>query len=552
MKTCILFFLLLAVFSLPAQVFPVVSVLNNGDDAQRINFVVLSDGYTSGQLDDFVTDAGNISNQLFNKAPFKQYEHFFNVYAIRVPSNESGADHPGTATDVGEPAHPVTNVDNYFGSTFDYFNIHRLLVPINTGNILSVLATNFPGYDQVVMLTNAPYYGGSGGAFATTSLEASAPEIAIHELGHSFAALADEYWAGDSYAAEKPNMSANSNPNTVKWSEWVGESGINVYVHGTSGVSANWYRPHQSCEMRFLNQQFCGVCREAFIDKIYDLTDPIDSYSPVNNNPVFSGTPINFSLDLVFPSPNTLKVEWLLNGSTFATDVNAILLDGGDLPLTNNALVANIIDTTLMSKSYAPSSGYVFSVNWNIKNSVLPLELIDFQAIQKEPFINLNWTTAREVNIEQYEIERSEDGETFKHIKTVTASGNNNETQAYTTIDEQPLEGKSYYRLKIMEESGQYEFSPIRVVNRVEKFFFKVYPNPAQDFVLLHYSNNSFETDLSAELLNAAGQTLKSISLNGAKGIHQVEIDLSDLAAGIYFVRLHKGGFVRDIEVLKN
>lgn len=552
MKTCILFFLLLAVFSLPAQVFPVVSVLNNGDDAQRINFVVLSDGYTSGQLDDFVTDAGNISNQLFNKAPFKQYEHFFNVYAIRVPSNESGADHPGTATDVGEPAHPIANVDNYFGSTFDFFNIHRLLVPINTGNILSVLANNYPGYDQVVMLTNSPYYGGSGGAFATTSLEASAPEIAIHELGHSFAALADEYWAGDSYAAEKPNMSANSNPNTVKWSEWVGESGINVYVHGTSGVSANWYRPHQSCEMRFLNQQFCGVCREAFIDKIYDLTDPIDSYSPVNNNPVFSGTPINFSLDLVFPSPNTLKVEWLLNGSTFATDVNTILLDGGDLPLTNNALVANIIDTTLMSKSYAPSSGYVFSVNWNIKNSVLPLELIDFQAIQKEPFINLNWTTAREVNIEQYEIERSEDGETFKHIKTITALGNNNETRAYTTIDEQPLEGKSYYRLKIVEENGQYEYSPVRVVNRVEKFFFKVYPNPAQDFVLLHYSNNSFETGLSAELLNAAGQTLKSISLNGAKGIHQVEIDLSGLAAGIYFVRLHKGDFVRDIEVMKN
>jgi hypothetical protein len=82
-------------------------------------------------------------------------------------------------------------VDNYFGSAFDSYNIHRLLVPTKTFAINNVLATNVPNYDQVVILVNSPYYGGSGGQFATSSTHTSANEIAIHEIGHSFVGLID-------------------------------------------------------------------------------------------------------------------------------------------------------------------------------------------------------------------------------------------------------------------------------------------------------------------------------------------------------------------------
>src|SRR5258708_7869266 len=90
----------------------------------------------------------------------------------------------------------VFNVDSviYFGSTFNYAGIDRLLVPVNSSHIYSVLANNFPQYDQVFVVVNSTKYGGSGGFAATASINSSSAEIAIHEMGHSFAALRDEYW----------------------------------------------------------------------------------------------------------------------------------------------------------------------------------------------------------------------------------------------------------------------------------------------------------------------------------------------------------------------
>ena len=146
-----------------AQVFDVDTIQYSGNIHQRINLVILSDGYQEHELDKFIEDAKDFSDTFFSGTPYKEYRSFFNVFAIRVPSNESGANHPGTATDVTEPAHPIKEVDNYFGSTFDYYNIHRLLYPENTIAITNVLASNFPSYDQVVVLVNTPYYGGSGG-----------------------------------------------------------------------------------------------------------------------------------------------------------------------------------------------------------------------------------------------------------------------------------------------------------------------------------------------------------------------------------------------------
>ncbi len=239
MKHCILtLFILFTFHILVGQTFPVTAIVNNGANDKYINFVMLGDGYKSNQQSTFITDATNITSDLFSQSPFLEYKNFFNVYAIEVPSNESGADHPGTATDVIEPAFAIQDVDNYFGSTFDAFGIHRLLVPMNSANVHSVLANNFPAYDQVMVIINSPHYGGSGGWLASTSTNAAANEIAIHEIGHSFAGLADEYWAGDQYANEKPNMTQESNPSLVKWKNWMNINNVGIYPYGSSGNQA--------------------------------------------------------------------------------------------------------------------------------------------------------------------------------------------------------------------------------------------------------------------------------------------------------------------------
>jgi len=102
----------------------------------------MGDGYTANELDKFMTDATNFSNNLFSQSPFDAYADYFNVYAIKVISNESGTDHPGTATDVTEPASPIADVDTYFNTSFDTSNIHRLLYTFNASIVYNVLADN--------------------------------------------------------------------------------------------------------------------------------------------------------------------------------------------------------------------------------------------------------------------------------------------------------------------------------------------------------------------------------------------------------------------------
>src|SRR5690606_15970478 len=110
-----------------AQVFEVETIKMSGENDKRINLIILSEGYQAYELTQFRTDAINFTNAMFNESPFKEYTNYFNVHIIKVPSNENGADHPGTATDVTEPASPLQMVDTYFNATYDSFGNHRRL-----------------------------------------------------------------------------------------------------------------------------------------------------------------------------------------------------------------------------------------------------------------------------------------------------------------------------------------------------------------------------------------------------------------------------------------
>ena len=196
-----LFLIIIVSLDTNAQVFPVDSIVYNGDRNKNINIIIMGDGYLNSQLANFVNDSKNACDYFFTVTPFKEYKNYFNVYTIKVPSAESVTDHPRTAPDCPpETVHPLLFVNTYFNSTFDSYSIHRLLVPSDYTAVNNVIINNFPLYDLKSMLVNTLFYGGSGGSTATASLNQSSNEIILHEIGHSFANLADEYWAGDTYA----------------------------------------------------------------------------------------------------------------------------------------------------------------------------------------------------------------------------------------------------------------------------------------------------------------------------------------------------------------
>lgn len=360
--------------SASAQTFQTDTILYNGNPSKFINIVFISEGFQSGELANYITNVQSLTNYLFNITPFKEYKNYFNVFAIRVPSVQSGADHPGTANDEGSGGQPLLTVNTYFNSTFDYGSIHRLLVASNSSAVSSVLSSNFPLYDQTMILVNSPYYGGSGGWTATSSLNSSAYEILVHETGHSFAALADEYWAGNSYAGEKTNMTAQTNPALVKWKNWIGYNSVGIYQHCCGGVSANWYRPHNSCKMRYLSSPFCPVCTETIVERIHLVFgSSIISFQPANTTVNFCNQPLLFKINTVKPIPNTLRVKWKLNGNDILINADSVTINSGQLNTGANTLTAEVLDTTSLTRSDTHPSTHLHTVTWTINSNPAPV-----------------------------------------------------------------------------------------------------------------------------------------------------------------------------------
>lgn len=370
--------LFLTISTTIAQVFQVDTLQYKGDINKYINIVIMGDGYTSAQQNNFITDASNLSNYLLTQTPWINYSNYFNVFAIKVVSSQSGTKHPNTASDCNTASTlvPVSNPTTYLGCTFDSYGIHRLVVPQNTSNVAGVLATNFPNYDQVFVIANSPYYGGSGGSYPTSTTEVRSPEISVHEIGHSFANLADEYYAGDVYAAEKRNMTQQTNPTLVKWSNWIGYNGTGIYQHCCAGQSASWYRPHDNCKMRYLGSQFCNVCAEAIVERIHSLVNTIVSYTPTTLTITSPNQYLDFKLStLMKPVPNTLNIVWNLDGIPTLNNVDSIQVDQNTLSIGTHTLTATVIDTTALIRVNNHPTIHFSTVTWTIDRLTSGLEI---------------------------------------------------------------------------------------------------------------------------------------------------------------------------------
>lgn len=370
----IIYILFLSLSILPvvnAQTFDVDTIIYSGNEDKRINFVFLGDGYTATTQNDFIADVSNFSNYLFSIAPFSNYKNFFNVYAIKVVSNELGVTHPNTALDCSSasPLVPASDQDTYFKCSFDVGGVHRCIYVTNPSTVYDVLFANFPNYDQIVVLSNNPYYGGCGGAFAVSTTDNSAKETVAHELGHSFGHLADEY--GITGSGERANVTQETDPFLIKWKNWLGDNGIGIYQIDTS----TWYRPHQNCKMRYLYKPFCSVCTEALIERIHDMISAIDNYSPTNLNVSNPAPLLDFKLALIKPNPNTLRVNWKLDGSSIANNIDSVQIVQSLLSSGAHTLTATVVDTTELLRINNHSSIHYNTVTWNITKTTVGIDV---------------------------------------------------------------------------------------------------------------------------------------------------------------------------------
>jgi hypothetical protein len=351
--------------------FPVDTLRKAGRLNNRINVCVLPDGYTASEMSKFQTDATAFMNAMLNTTPFSQYRDYFNFFLVRVPSAQSGATHPGTAADEAGSGQPVETKDTYFGAQFDSYGIHRLVVPTQMTRITNVLATNLPDYDLVFMLVNSGYYGGSGGTTSVATVHASSGEIAVHEVGHTFTSLADEYWAGSQYARERDNMTQTASTTQVRWRNWLNTTNIGIYAHSSPGQ--NWYKPARStCKMELLGRAFCSVCRESLSSKFFDLVNPIDAALPTPSSLTLT-QPTTFSLTTIRSIPNTLRVEWRLDNQPLARLQDAVTIDPATLTFGQSyTLAAQVLDTTAFTRRDNHAAAHTRTQSWVIRRAGCP------------------------------------------------------------------------------------------------------------------------------------------------------------------------------------
>jgi hypothetical protein len=206
--------------SKPASPGPLLEIQKSGDPAEKVDFLIVGDGYTAAERPKFEKDARRLMDILFSFEPFKQHRSDFNVWGLCPSSDESGISRPSTGV------HRRSRV----GATYDAFGSERYVLSFE--NRLFRDVASFAPYDFVEILTNTRTYGGGGifGLYSTVAADSFwSPYVFVHEFGHHFAGLADEYYTSDvAYepAADRvepwePNATALLDPKNLKWKDLV-------------------------------------------------------------------------------------------------------------------------------------------------------------------------------------------------------------------------------------------------------------------------------------------------------------------------------------------
>jgi IgA Peptidase M64/Peptidase M64 N-terminus len=203
--------------SKPAAPAPVIEIEKNGDPALKVDVAFLGEGYTAAEVAKCQNDLHRMAEALFSFSPFKERRKDFNIWGMCPAAAQSGVTHPSR----GVYRHTL------FGSTFDAFGTERYALSFDNRNLREI--ASFLPYDAIAVVMNYGEYGNGGifGNYATVSADNTyAVRNFVHEFGHSFAALGDEYYfnANVAYSPRatrvepwEPNITALLDPDKLKW-----------------------------------------------------------------------------------------------------------------------------------------------------------------------------------------------------------------------------------------------------------------------------------------------------------------------------------------------
>ena len=206
--------------ALPPSPGELIEIVKNGPSSDKVDVLIIGDGYTQKERGKFEADAKRMIKHLFAASPFKERATDFNVWGLCPPAAESGVSRPSTGIHRASP----------LGTSYDIFRIERYALTFDNKSFRNF--ASFAPYEFVEILMNGQTYGGGGifGLYSTVAVDNTwAPYVFVHEFGHHFVGLADEYYTSDvaylppAFKVEpwEPNVTALLDPKTLKWKDLV-------------------------------------------------------------------------------------------------------------------------------------------------------------------------------------------------------------------------------------------------------------------------------------------------------------------------------------------
>lgn len=326
----------------------VIPLIQSGDPGNRLDLLVLAEGYTADQQARFQQDATQMINNFLSISPYKDYRNLVNATGLFLVSQQAGASKPACAE---TPTSPVISVSTALGAKFCSSDIRRLVTVEDAKAYVAAAAA--PGWDALIVLVNDSEYGGSGGGLTVATTNSSVVQLVQHEFGHSFTDLADEYSspypgfpACSDTGSSKCEANVTDNLASLKWQGWVqgGTSlptvsaladpvGAGAWL-GARYQTSGMYRQCYSGIMRtFSTPFFCHVDGEAYAKRLYSAgwgvpSGGISIIEPKSLQPAAAsvtggtGSIVNFKATVAGPD-KTLTATWAVDGQVKKTETPA-------------------------------------------------------------------------------------------------------------------------------------------------------------------------------------------------------------------------------------
>ncbi|GAA0635025.1 M64 family metallopeptidase [Kutzneria viridogrisea] len=364
----------------------VVPISITGDPGKRFNVVIIGDGYTAADMPKFRENLNRHVNVLMTLEPFKSYRSYLNVYAVEIPSHDSGV-----SCDPGfNSPHRDTPLHMGFYSGCTDASIQRALTVDNSAatKYANLVTGTNSGNRQVLTIANSTTYGGTGGTWATASGgNAMSALITPHEMGHSLGGLDDEYdyyargERGAAYTGGEPDSLHHTllteqqmTAQHAKWWRWLGEpseSGgtIGRYESGLYSSTDVW-RPSAHSMMKTLGYYFDQVSRERMTQRISAKTNILQDGTPTTA-PI--GADRVVWVDTLHPASHQLTTSWQLDGKALTTNGSRSLdLTTLHLAAGKHTLTAKVVDPTEFVRDPAvrDSAALTRTRTWTIDTSI--------------------------------------------------------------------------------------------------------------------------------------------------------------------------------------